>query len=166
MGDNSIISLLKRYFRRFELPKQRAVWLAFGVDYEKEKEKQEAIWKQFQEKRKRKKLGGRGGRGPIPIIPDIPLFLNILDEIDTQAKRREAVERLERLAEMAHGYMEEAEGTKEKLKWARVEVYIYQTINGIMKAYDDAQIKQDIARIKKTIREILGDEGSGNPREG
>ena len=166
MGDNSIIGLLKRYFRRFELRKQKAVWLAFGVDYEAEKEKQEAIWQQFQEKQRRRKRGGRGGRGPILIIPDIPLFLNILEEIDTQVKRKEAVEKLESLAEAAHCYMEKAEDTKEKLKWARVEAYIYQTINGILKAYDDAQIKQDIARIKKTIREILGDEGSGNPREG
>ena len=51
MDDNSIIGLLKHYFRRFELRKQRYVWLAFGVDYEKEKEKQEAIWRQFHEKR-------------------------------------------------------------------------------------------------------------------
>ena len=49
------MSLLKRYFRRFELRKQRAVWLAFGVDYEAEKAKQEAIWKEFQKKRRKLK---------------------------------------------------------------------------------------------------------------
>ena len=58
MDHNSIVDLLKRYFRRYELRKQRAVWLAFGVDYEKEK--QEAIWKQFQEKRKNLERGEGG----------------------------------------------------------------------------------------------------------
>ena len=38
MGDNSIIYLLKRYLRRFELRKQKAVCLASGVDYEAEEE--------------------------------------------------------------------------------------------------------------------------------
>jgi len=28
-----------------------------------------------------------------------------------------------------------------KVKWAKVEAYIYQTINSVLNAYDEAQIK-------------------------
>jgi len=51
------LDLLSNYLVQQELVKQKAIWLAFGMDYEAEKAKQEVIWKQFQaRKKKRKKL--------------------------------------------------------------------------------------------------------------
>jgi len=59
-GQSKIINLLSGYFGRYELRKQKAVWLSFGVDYEAERAKQEAIWQAFHEKQ-RKKGRGEGG---------------------------------------------------------------------------------------------------------
>ena len=51
------LDLISNYLIQQELLKQKAIWSAFGMDYEAEKAKQEVIWKQFQaRKKKRKKL--------------------------------------------------------------------------------------------------------------
>ena len=62
------------------------------MDYEKEKEKQEAIWRQFQEKRK--KLGGRGvvfEEAFFKEILGVTSFFKALQELDTQEKHRKAI---------------------------------------------------------------------------
>jgi len=45
----------------------RAIWRAFGVDYEAEKAKQRAIWNEFKDNEKN--LGGRGGLTIGPMRP-------------------------------------------------------------------------------------------------
>ena len=178
MGKSSetTVSLLRRYFGEYELPKQKLIWRAFGVDYEAEKAKQTAIWKEFQARQKN--IGGRGGsdhRSDETIGQKVErllwlkqTFLKILGELNTQMKREKALERLEELAEIAHSYVGSVDDMRLKVKWARVEAYIYQTINSVLKAYDEAQIKDEIAQIKKVIAELLGDkdkdeENAGSP---
>jgi len=151
-----IINLLSGYFGSYELKKQKAVWRCFGVDYEAEKAKQEAIWQQFQEKR-RKKGRGEGGRNKRATQHRrIKRFLKALAGIDTQAKREEAVRKLEELAEMAHKYATDGKLTpSQRLKWARIEAYIYQTINSILREYDQAEIKRRIEELKRMIEDEL-----------
>ena len=60
MGDNSFISLLKRYFHRFELRKHRAVWLALGVDYDAEEESKRLYGSRSRRSRDVENEGGGG----------------------------------------------------------------------------------------------------------
>jgi len=53
----SVIDLFRRFRKRDELVKQKAIWLTFGLDYEAEKEKLEEIWRHFG-REERKKTGG------------------------------------------------------------------------------------------------------------
>jgi len=45
---------------------------------------------------------------------------------------------------------------KQRLKWARIEAYLYQVINTLLRAYDVAQIKQQLEQLKKMIKDELG----------
>ena len=154
--ESTIINLLSGYFGRYELQKQKAVWHCFGMDYEAEKAKQEAIWQQFQEKRQ-KKGRGEGGRDRQALQHRrLRRILRALTTINTQAKREEATCKLEELATMAHKYATDEKLTApQRLKWARIEAYIYQTINSILREYDHAQIKKRIEELKQMIEDEL-----------
>lgn len=177
MGDGDkpgIIHLLSRFFGRHELRKQRAVWMAFGVNYEAEKAKQEAIWRQFQRRRGEKGRGeGDKGLGKVRLKTQIHRqrlegFIEALTGIvgiDTQAKREEAIRRLEELAQMAHKYaVDESLSPSQRLRWARIEAYIYQVINTVLKEYDSAEIKRRIEELRSLIENELG-KRAGAPRE-
>lgn len=169
-----IIRLLSRFFGRHELRKQRAVWMAFGVNYEAEKAKQEAIWRQFQRRRGEKGRGeGDKGVGRVRLRAKIHRrrlegFLEALTGIvgiDTQAKREEAIRRLEELAQMAHKYaVDESLSPSQRLRWARIEAYIYQVVNTVLREYDSAEIKRRIEELRSLIENELG-KRAGAPRE-
>jgi len=136
----TVLDLLAKARRHRELETQRAVWKTFGVDYKREKAKQQAIWNQLQ--RKRKKGKSRLQRRYLL------KFLRALKKVDARQKREQALSDLERFAELAHKYSEdESLGLLEMLKWAHVEAYIYRAIFG----------EQSISELKKMIKDELGE---------
>ena len=144
--DSVVISLLAQGLRRRELMKHKAVLKTFGMDYQEEKAKQEAIWKEWQ----RKKIGG--GRGPQNGF--VLKFLADVKALDTQLAREKAIENLETLAKKAHTKAT-GEGTG-AIKWARIEAYVYQVINTLMRTYDQADIKRQFDDLKRMIEDELG----------
>ena len=87
-------------------------------------------------------------------------FLEALVELDTQMKREEAVEKLEELAAIAHKLVvDEGLPLSWRLSWSQVETSVYATINGILRSYDAAGIKDEIAKIKKVIAELMEKRG-------
>ena len=135
------VDLLAKSLRRRELETQRAVWKTFGVDYEREKAKQQAIWDELQRKREK----GKSHLQRRYLVK----FLRALKKVDVGKKRGETVADLEELAELAHRYGEDEKlGLLEMLKWARVETHIYRVIFD----YD----VQDITELKKIINDELG----------
>ena len=145
------LSLLARELRRRELTKHKAVLKTFGMDYEEEKAKQEAIWKELQ----RKKVGGRGVHNGFVLK-----FLGAVKRLDTQAARETAIASLQKLAEIAHDYaVNDKLEAKNRLKWARIEAYVYQVINTLMRAYDQVDIKRRLDELKRMIENELGKKG-------
>jgi len=140
MPKSSAVDLLAKALRRRELETQRAVWKTFGVDYEREKAKQQAIWNHLQRKRRK----GKSHLQRRYLLK----FLKALKKVDARQKREQALSDLERFAELAHKYSEdESLGLLEMLKWARVEAYIYRAIFG----------EQSVSELKKTIENELGE---------
>ena len=147
--DSVVISLLARGLKRRELTKHKAVLKTFGMDYEEEKAKQEAIWEEWQRKK------NRGGRGPKNGF--ILKFLADVKRLDTQLAREKAIENLEMLAKKAHTKaIGDAKGC---VKWARIEAYVYQVINTLMRTYDQADIKRRLDELKRMIENELGKKG-------
>jgi hypothetical protein len=135
----TVLDLLANAPQRRELETQRAVWKTFGVDYEVEKAKQQAIWNELQRKRKKGKSHLQRRY--------LAKFLRALKKVDTQEKPAEIINDLEELAELAHRYGgDEKLPLLEMLKWARVETYIYRAIFG----------EQSVSELKKTIEHELG----------
>ena len=148
---SSAVDLLAKSLRRRELETQREVWKTFGVDYETEKAKQQEIWNQLQRKRKKGKSHLQRRY--------LQKFLRALDKVDTQLKREAMIKDLGELAKVAHAHAMDETGNfepYERLKWARIEAYIYQVINTIMRSYDSVEIKAKLDELKKMIKDELG----------
>jgi hypothetical protein len=136
----TVLDLLAKARRRRELETQRAVWKTFGVDYEREKAKQQATFNQLQRKRQK----GKSNLQRRYLLK----FLRALKKIDARQKREQALSDLERFAELAHKYSQDEKlGLLEMLKWSRVETYIYRAIFG----------EQSVSELKKTIENELGE---------
>lgn len=147
---SAALDLIKRHVSR-NLKKHKAICKVFGVDYEVEKAKQEAIWKAFQDKN----VGVKEHKQQRRIIS----FWRALAKIDTCKKREKAIRRLEKIAKLAHRYATNKNikmAPFERIKWARCEAYIYQVINSVMKSYDAVEIKQKLDELKKMIKNELG----------
>jgi hypothetical protein len=83
-------------------------------------------------------------------------ILNVLAPIDSQAKREEAVKKLEELARMAHKYAKRKRlDASVRLKWARIEAYIYQVINSILKEYDAVLIAKKLEELRRLVENEL-----------
>jgi len=83
-------------------------------------------------------------------------FLKVLGELDTQMKRKEAVAKLEELAGIAHEQVvDEDLPLSWRLSWSQVETSVYATLNSIMRSYDAADVKAEIAKIKQAIAELM-----------
>jgi uncharacterized protein YihD (DUF1040 family) len=149
-GQSKIINLLSGYFGRYELRKQKAVWLSFGVDYEAEKAKQEAIWQQFQAKTAQKKVGGYlfGSKY-------VQRILEALESLDPQEKRLEALRLLEKLAKYAYNKaMQQDLDDKWRLRWANIAIYALQTINGLLARYEDREVLRRFRKLKEAVDEL------------
>ena len=148
----TVLDLLAKARRRRELETQRAVWKTFGVDYEVEKAKQREIWSELQRKREKgKSLLQRRY---------LLKFLRALKKVDMQEKREEIIKDLEELAELADKYAVD-EDVKlepfERLRWARIEAYIYRIIAVMMvPPYDSVEAKQNLNELDKMVRGELG----------
>jgi len=75
--------------------------------------------------------------------------------LQTQVKREDAVKRLEELALEAHdNCMNKDFEAWERLRWARIEAYVYQVINTVLRTYDNVVIEQkNYSRIEKLLEE-------------
>jgi hypothetical protein len=149
----TVLDLLAKARRRRELETQRAVWKTFGVDYEVEKAKQQAIWNELQRKR-------RKGKNPLQ-RRYLLNFLRALEKVDFQEKRVQILADFEELAELADKYALDENvklGPFERLKWARIEAYTYRIIAVMMMPpYDSVEeAKQKLNELKKIINDELG----------
>lgn len=117
--------------------KQKSVWKAFDNEdhYVVEKEKQEAIY----EERLRKKPGWEGAKFEVFAAK----FLQQVNRLDTQCKREEFGKDLESLAKESYAHATNREFTADqRLKWARIEAYISQVLNTLIKTYDNIVIEK------------------------
>jgi phytoene/squalene synthetase len=140
MPKSSAVDLLAKALRQRELETQRAVWKTFGVDYEREKAKQQAIWNQLQQKREK----GRSHLQRRYLLK----FLKALKKVDAKQKREQTLSDLERFAELSHKHSEDERlGLPDMLKWARVEVCIYRAIT----------YRHSASELKKAVEDELGE---------
>ena len=78
-----------------------------------------------------------------------------LKKLDTQQSREEAVKRLTELAETCHQYgMTPNRKTKASREWFRLEAYVYQTINAILREYDEKLIKSRLEEIWRRLETL------------
>ena len=84
-------------------------------------------------------------------------------EVDTRATIQRAIRNLEELAEEAHRratskYLP----TAERQRWARIEAYIYQTINSLAKTSDIQTIQKKLEELNRRVDELTKeDRGPG-----
>ena len=83
--------------------------------------------------------------------------------VDPQEYREEAIVQLKELADAAHSrviakYMP----TADRQKWSRIEAYIHQTANSILKAYDSHGINEKLEELAGRVDELVEEaEASG-----
>ncbi len=86
---------------------------------------------------------------------DLKRLKKELKELDTQQAREQAIERLTELAEICH---EQGVAPTRKLKtsreWFRLEAYVYQTINTILREYDERLIKARLDEIWQRLETL------------
>lgn len=84
-------------------------------------------------------------------------------EVDTRTTIQKAIRNLEELAEEAHRratskYLP----TAERQRWARIEAYIYQTINSLAKTRDSQMIQEKLEELTRRVDEFTKeDRGPG-----
>jgi len=76
-------------------------------------------------------------------------------EVDTKATIEKAIRNLEELAEEAHRratnkYLP----TEDRQKWARIEAYIYQTINSLAKTHDTQMITERLEELTRIVDKL------------
>ena len=85
-------------------------------------------------------------------------------ELDTRKSIEKAIRNLEELAEEAHKratskYLP----TEVRQKWARIEAYIYQTLNTLTKTYDSQMVMEKLEELTRLVEEHM--EEDPEPRE-
>ena len=85
-------------------------------------------------------------------------------ELDTKKTIEKAIRNLEELAEEAHRratskYLP----TEVRQKWARIEAYIYQTINSLTKNYDSQMVMEKLEELTQRVEKYM--EEDQEPRE-
>jgi len=85
-------------------------------------------------------------------------------EVDTREVIEKAIRNLEELAEEAHKratskYLP----TEVRQKWARIEAYIYQTINSLAKNYDSQRVLDKLEELTLRVEKYM--EEDQQPRE-
>ena len=77
-------------------------------------------------------------------------------EVDTRTTIQKAIRNLEELAEEAHKratskYLP----TAERQRWARIEAYIYQTINSLAKTRDSQMIQEKLEELTSRVDKLM-----------
>ena len=85
-------------------------------------------------------------------------------EVNTRKTIENAIRNLEELAEEAHRratskYLP----TEVRQKWARLEAYVYQTINSLTKTYDSQMVMEKLKELTHRVEEL--EEEDQGPRE-
>ena len=77
-------------------------------------------------------------------------------ELDTRKSIERAIRNLEELAEEAHRRaMSKYQPTEVRQKWARIEAYIYQTINSLTKTYDSRMVLEKLEELTLRVEELM-----------
>jgi len=77
-------------------------------------------------------------------------------ELDTKKTIEKALRNLEELAEEAHKRAtSKYQSTEVRQKWARIEAYIYQTINSLAKTYDSRLALEKLEELTLLVEEHL-----------
>jgi len=98
----------------------------------------------------RKSIGGGGSR-PVAKLSARRIIRKF--ELNTQEMRQGLVEDLRKLMEQAvknasPGTKKKAKKTKHLREWSRLAAYISQTINAILREYDEKEIKARLGKIE------------------
>jgi len=77
-------------------------------------------------------------------------------ELDTRESIKKAIRNLEELAEEAHRratskYLP----TEVRQKWARIEAYIYQTLNALTKNYDSQRVMEKLRELTERVNGLM-----------
>lgn len=77
-------------------------------------------------------------------------------EVDTRRTIESAIRNLEELAEKAHkGATSKYQSTEVRQKWARIEAYIYQTINSLVKTHDSQFVLKKLEELTSLVKELM-----------
>ena len=91
---------------------------------------------------------------------DMKMVFESLMAIDTQLEREKIIEKLKELFDLCHkNATDKRINAKRRERWARLAAYIAQTINSILNAYDEQDIKKQLELLKeklKLLEESLG----------
>ena len=82
--------------------------------------------------------------------------VRIKSGIAPQQYREQAVQQLTELANEAHKratakYLP----TKDRQKWSRIAAYIHQTVNSLLKAYDNHVINEKLEELNRRVEELM-----------
>ena len=83
--------------------------------------------------------------------------------IDAKKTIENAIRNLEELAEEAHRRAtSKYQPTDARQKWARIEAYIYQTINSLAKTHDSLNVMEKLEELTRRVEELMEeDRGPG-----
>ena len=84
-------------------------------------------------------------------------------QLDTRKTIENAIRNLDELAEEAHTRAKSKyQPVEARQKWARIEAYVYQTINSLTKNYDSQLVMEKLEALTRRVEEFMEeDQGSG-----
>lgn len=84
-------------------------------------------------------------------------------QLDTRKTIENAIRNLDELAEEAHTRAtSKYQPVEARQKWARIEAYVYQTINSLTKNYDSQLVMEKLEALTRRVEELMEeDQGSG-----
>jgi hypoxanthine phosphoribosyltransferase len=87
-------------------------------------------------------------------------------EVDTRSTIEKALRNLMELAEEAHRLAtSKYQPTEDRQRWARIEAYIYQTINSLAKTRDSQTIEERLEELTRNVDKLM-EEGQESREEG
>jgi len=82
-----------------------------------------------------------------------------LYKLDTRETIENAIRNLEELAEEAHARAtSKYQPVEARQRWARIEAYIYQTINSLTKNYDSQLVVETLEALTRRVEEYMGED--------
>ena len=87
-------------------------------------------------------------------------------DVDTRSTIEKALRNLMELAEEAHRLAtSKYQPTEDRQRWARIEAYIYQTINSLAKTRDSQTIEERLEELTRNVDKLMA-EGQESREEG